>query len=130
MKEIVKELETLGYKVYFDENKMNNFISQNQKNENIIFIEEYHRGNYYTEYGIYKEDNLSLYIYNSGNGKPITAEHRDDIRTELESNIIIPIINLYGDRISNITFEVSPSRYNSIETGITLKFTLKKEICL
>lgn len=126
----IKKILGEGLEIYFDENKFNNFLSQNQRDKKVCFIEEYRNGSYNnSDYGFSRTDSISLYVYNSGNGKPLNATQREEVRSNLEEEIVIPLIKYYADRISNIRFSIGVSRYSSIETGITITFNLNTEIC-
>lgn len=129
---IIEEIQSVlgkGFEVYFDEAKFNNFLAQNQKDKSVVFIEEYRQGSYDTSYGVSRTDNISLYLYDSGNGKPINASKREEIRSRIESTIILPLVSYFGDRLSNIRYTVGPSKYSSLETGISISINLKTEIC-
>lgn len=126
---LTKELqEVLEIPCYYEEQKMNNYLAQNQKDENICYVEEYRNGSYEETYGLYRVSNIALYFYEAGNGRPLTAEEREAKRNILEG-YIIKMIKHFGDRMSDIRFNIGPSRYNSIETGISITLTYREEIC-
>lgn len=129
LKELIVSFVPEDVIVEFDEAKMMNYKTLDIKDKRVVYIEEYRNGEYSDGYGFKREDSVSLYIYKSGTGKPIDAYNRELIRSKLEEEIIVPILKGLSGSVSNVRYNVSSSRFDTIETGITISFTYIEDIC-
>lgn len=134
MQELVDKLSAVlgeGWIVEADEAKMQNFKTLDYKGKHVCYIEEYHSAQYVNTMGWKRIDSITLYVYDSGDGKPKTAAQRDAIRSELEEIGIKPILRALDSSISgSIRVDIAPARFNNLETGISLTFNMIKPICL
>ena len=136
---MIKELKQLlaqansEYKYYYATKK-----EQNQNNEELpfgskyVYIEEFNQGFFSIQNGfVNKTTRANIYFSKIVDLQTLTAEKREDVREEIEKEIIRPFINLYNKSdyfypLTNFSFYQTLPQFNNGEVSIMLQFDCKE----
>lgn len=116
--------------VYYDEAHMMNCIADSSSRDSYyIYIDEYHNGKYSQRRGTVRTDTLAMYIFKATDGRG-NAQQRDNIYDYIESEILIPIMRLFGGSADGCSFGVSVPRFDIFEVGMEVRISIETEVCL
>lgn len=122
------------YEVEYEESRMMNLkADQKSRAARFAYIEEFVRGNYSTENFRSKKTTMMQIYFCRFCDFETSAESRELIRKEIESEIIIPFITKYNnssfEKINNFRYYTPLPRFDANEVSIMLEFDCKAIIC-
>lgn len=121
-----------NFVVDFDEQHILNVKADSVEDSMACYIEEYRTGQYEEQFGLYRNDTLELYFFWTGDGEEHTAGLREDKREMLFEEGITPLLRSIRTsipNISNVRYNIGPSRFDIYEIGVKVTLTIREEIC-
>jgi len=123
------------YTVEYEEASMMNIAADEIKStQPWAYIEEFVQGIYSKEkYAKQKSTQVQVYFCRFTEMQN-TAEQREAIRAQIESEMVLPFMDVYNDagifdRVDNWRFYTPLPRFDANEISIMLQFDCKKNIC-
>lgn len=123
------------YEVEYDESRMMNLkADQKSRDARFAYIEEFVKGSYTTEnFRKKKSTTMQIYFCRFVDFET-TAEIREAIRAEIETEIILPFISKMNtfngfEAVKTFRYFTPPPRFDANEVSVMLEFDCIKLVC-